>query len=87
MVRKQEAERLKRSWSRGTAITIVRFGLNVRATLNTRGNSIAKRRKKPVKSAEVKVNDRKQKSLLDKYKLKYEDISDNKLSKKKRGKK
>ena len=64
----------KKSLLETTLITTVRFGLNVRATLSTRVNSIKTRRKKPAKKAERKVKDRKRGSSLDKVKLYYEDI-------------
>ena len=88
MVRKQEAERLKRSWSRGIAITIVRFGLNVRATLSTTVNSIKTRRKKPVKKAEKEADDLKRGVSLVNYKLKFEETGNGVLKlRNKKGKK
>ncbi len=55
-----------------TLITIVRFGLNVKATLSTRGNLTQRRRKRQERKAEKKAVDRKRRSSLDKVKLKFE---------------
>lgn len=55
-----------------TLITIVRFGLNVKATLSTRGNLTQRRLKRQERKAEKKAVDRKRRSSLDKVKLKFE---------------
>ncbi len=55
----------RRSLPERTLITIVRFGLSVKATLSTRDNSTRKKRKKPVKLVAPKAADRKQKNYLD----------------------
>ncbi len=70
-----------------TLITIVRFGLNVGATLSTTVNSIKKRRKKPERKAERKAVDRKPENSLEKYKLEFEDVPDTKKKLKRRTKK
>ena len=77
----------KKSLLEKTLITIVSFGLSVRATLSTTVNSIRTRRKKPVKPEEKKADDLKPESSLDKYELKFEDIKPPKLKLTKKGKK
>ena len=64
----------KKSLLETTLITIVRFVLNVKATLNTRGNSTQRRLKKQEQKAEKKAVDRKRKSSLEKVKLKFEPL-------------
>ena len=65
----------KRSLLETTLITIVRFVLSVKATLSTRVNSIRNRLKKPERKAEKKAVDRKRKSSLEKFKLKFEPLA------------
>lgn len=77
----------KKSLLEKTLITIVRFGLSVRATLSTTVNSIRTRRKKPVKKAEKKAVDLKPENSLANYKLQFEDIKPPKLKLTKKGKK
>ena len=81
------ARKSKKSLLEKTLITIVRFGLSVRATLSTTVNSIRTRRKKPEKKAEKRVDDLKPESSLASYELKFEDIKPPKLNYKKKGKK
>lgn len=82
------AKKRKKSLLEKTLITIVRFGLSVRATLSTTVNSIRTRRKKPVKKAEKKAVDLKQGGSLADYKLKFEETGDGVLKlRKKKGKK
>lgn len=64
----------QKSLLRTTLITIVRFGLSVKATLSTRGNSTPRRLKKPERKAEKKAVDRKRKSSLEKFRLKFEPL-------------
>lgn len=68
-------------------ITIVSFGLSVKTIRSTRGDSIAKKREKPVKKAERKVKDLKLGSSLAKYKLKFEDIKQTRFKVRTKGKK
>jgi len=78
----------KRSLLEKTLITIVKLGLNVRATLSTTVNSIRTRRKNPVKKAEKKAVDRKQGDSLANYPLHFEEINSGVFKlKKKKGKK
>jgi len=78
----------KKSLLETTLITIVRFGLSVRATLSTTVNSIRTRRKNSVKKAEKKAVDVKQGDSLANYKLKFEETGDGVLKlRKKKGKK
>ena len=81
------ARKSKKSLLEKTLITIVRFGLSVKATLSTTVNSIRTRRKKPEKKAEKRVDDLKPESSLASYELKFEDIKPPKLNYKKKGKK
>lgn len=78
----------KKSLLETTLITIVKLGLNVKATISTTVNSIRTRRKNSVKKAEKKAVDLKPENSLDKYKLKFEETGDGVLKlRKKKGKK
>lgn len=70
-----------------TLITIVSFGLSVKATLSTTANSIKTRRKNSVKKAEKKAVDLKPEDSLANFPLHFEDIKPPKLKFKKKGKK
>lgn len=68
------ATKKKKSFLETILITIVRFGLSVKATLSTTVNSIKTRRQRRERSAEVKADAQKRKSSLEKYRLYYEDM-------------
>jgi hypothetical protein len=65
----------QKSSLRATLITIVKLGLSVKSILSTRGSSIRNRLKKPERKAELIADDRKRKSSLDKFKLKFEPLA------------
>ena len=72
MVVKKQQKNLLRT----ILIIIVRSVLSVRAIRSTRGNSTRRRLKKPVKKAEVEVNDRKPENLLANYPLEFEPVGE-----------
>lgn len=78
----------KKSLLETTLITIVRFGLSVRATLSTTVNSIRTRRKNSVKKAEKKAVDLKPEDSLANFPLHFEEVGNGVFKlKKKKGKK
>lgn len=82
------ARKSKKSLLEKTLITIVRFGLSVRATLSTTVSLIRSRQKRQERKAEKKAVAQKQGDSLAKYKLKFEETGDGVLKlKKKKGKK